>query len=96
MYQPIGIISDGKAGGLESLLNYMNETFFSKDDPALNDYHHNVTKKQDNEDTHNIYSINETKTYNIKGHSYTGEHFYNKQQHVNNNITANISKKHSI
>ena len=32
MYQSIGVINDEKAGGLKSLLNYMNENLFSKDD----------------------------------------------------------------
>ena len=27
MYQPIGIINDEKAGGLDSLFNYMNKLF---------------------------------------------------------------------
>ena len=30
--------SDTKVGWLESLLNYMNENFFSKDDPAINEH----------------------------------------------------------
>ena len=34
MYQFIGDANDTKVGGLESLLNYMNENFFTKDDPA--------------------------------------------------------------
>ena len=45
MYQFIGDINDTKAGGLESLLNYMNENFFSKDDPAINEHHYHITKK---------------------------------------------------
>ena len=43
MYQSIGIISDEKVGGLESLLSYMNENFFSKDDPAVNEHHYPIT-----------------------------------------------------
>ena len=39
MYQFIGDINDTKVGGLESLLNYMTEDFFSKDDPAINEHH---------------------------------------------------------
>ena len=35
MYQCIGDINDTKVGGLESLLNYMNENFFTKGDPAI-------------------------------------------------------------
>ena len=35
MYQFTGPINGTKVGGLESLLNYMNDNFFSKDDPAI-------------------------------------------------------------
>ena len=66
MYQLIGTINDEKAGGLESLLNYMNANLFSKDDPATNEHHYHITKKQYNEETHNIYNLDKTKTYNIK------------------------------
>ena len=45
MYQFIGGINDTKVGGLEPLLNYMNENFFSKDDPAINEHHYHITKK---------------------------------------------------
>ena len=45
MYQLIGIINDEKAGGLESFLNYMNESLSSKDDPAINEHNYNITKK---------------------------------------------------
>ena len=45
MYQFIGETSDTKVGGLEPLLNYMNENFFSKDDPAVNEHHYHITKK---------------------------------------------------
>ena len=44
MYQVIGEISDTEVGGLESLLNYMNESFFSKGDPAINEHHYHITK----------------------------------------------------
>ena len=44
VYQLIGIINDEKAGGLESLLIYTNESFFSKDDPAINEHHYHTTK----------------------------------------------------
>ena len=33
-----------KNPGLESILNYMNETFFSKDDPAIYEHHCYITK----------------------------------------------------
>ena len=44
MYQLIGIINGGKVPGLESILNYMNENLFSKDDTALNERHYHITK----------------------------------------------------
>ena len=79
MYQFIGDINDTKVGGLESLLNYMNENFFSKDDPAINEHHYHITKKQYNEETNNIYNIDKSKTFNIKNNRYTEEQFYNKK-----------------
>ena len=39
MYQFIGDINGTEVAGLESLLNYMSENFFSKDDPAINEHH---------------------------------------------------------
>ena len=54
MYKFIGDINDTKVAGLEPLLNYMNENFFSKDDPAINEHHYHITKKQYNEETNNI------------------------------------------
>ena len=50
MYQFIGDINDIKVGGLESLLNYMNENFFTKGDPAINEHRYHITKKQYNEE----------------------------------------------
>ena len=44
MYQFTGDIDDTKVAGLESLLNYMNENFFSKDEPAVNENYYNITK----------------------------------------------------
>ena len=78
MYQLTGIINDEQVGGIESLLNYMNEHLFSKDDPAINEHHYHITKIQYNEETHNIYNTDKTKTYNIKENRYTDEHYYNK------------------
>ena len=66
MYQFIGDINDTKVGGLESLLNYMTENFFNKDDPAINEHHYHLTKKQYNEETNNIYNIDKSKTFNTK------------------------------
>ena len=70
MYQFIGDTNDTKVGGLESLLNYMNEHFFSKHDPAINGHHYHITQNN-NEETNNIYNIDTTRTYNIKNHRYT-------------------------
>ena len=44
MYQFIGPINDEKVGGLESLLKCMNENFFNKDEPAMNEHHYHITK----------------------------------------------------
>ena len=55
MYQFLGDINDTKVAGLESLLNYMNENF-SKGEPSINEHHYNITKKQYNEETNNIYN----------------------------------------
>ena len=44
MYQLIGNINYEKVGGLEPLLNCMNENFFSKDDPAINEHQRHLTK----------------------------------------------------
>ena len=96
MYQFIGDINDTKVAGLESLLNYMNENFFSKDEPAVNEHHYNITKKQYNEDIHNIYNIDKSKSYNIKNHRYTDDHYYNKKQFINNSIINNITKNNTI
>ena len=45
MYQPIGVITDEKASGLESILNYMNENLVSKDEPYINEHHYHIIKK---------------------------------------------------
>ena len=50
MHQFIGDINDTKVGGLGSLLNCMNENFFSKDEPAINELHYHITGKQYNQD----------------------------------------------
>ena len=58
----------------------MNENLLSKYNPAINEHHYHITKKQHNEETHNIYNITKTKTYNIKNNKYTDEHYYNKNK----------------
>ena len=45
MYQLTGTINDEDVGGLEPLLTYMSENDFSKDDPAINEHHYNITKQ---------------------------------------------------
>ena len=79
MYQFLGDINDTKVAGLESLLYYMNENFFSKDEPAVNKHYYNITKNN-NEDIHNIYNADKSKSYNIKNHRYTDDHYDNKKQ----------------
>ena len=78
MYHFIGDINDTKVAGLESILNYINDNFLNKSDPAVNEHYYNTTKKQFNEDIHNIYNTDKTKSYNIRNHRYTGDHCYNK------------------
>ena len=95
MYQFIGDINDN-AGGLESLLNYMNKNFFSKDDPAINEHHYHSIKKQYNEETNNIYSIDKSKTFNIKSKRFLNEQYFHKKQNINNNNIDNITKKNII
>ena len=93
MYQFIGDINDTKIPGLESLLNYMNENFYSKDEPAINEHHYHITKKQYNEETHNIYNIDKSKTFNVKNNRFLNEQYFTKKQYINNSITNNITKK---
>ena len=80
MYQLIGDINDEKVGGLESLLNYTNENFFTKDDPAINEHHYHITKKQYNEETNNIYNIAKSKTFNIKNNRFLNEQHFHKNE----------------
>ena len=81
VYQFIGDINDTKAGGLESLLNYMTESFFTKDDPAINEHHYHITKKQYNEETTNIYNIDKSKTFNIKNTRFLNGQYFQKTKH---------------
>ena len=96
MYQFVGDIDDTKVGGLGSLLNYMNENFFSKDDPAVNEHHYHRTTKQYHEDIHNIYNIDKSKTFNINNHMFLNEQYFHKKQNINNSIINNITKKNII
>ena len=79
MYQFVGDIDDTKVGGLESLLNYMNENFFSKDNPAVNSHNYHRTTKKYHEDIHNIYNIDKSKTFNIKNNMFLNEQYLHKK-----------------
>ena len=70
MYQFIGEISDTKVGGLDSLLNYMNEHSFSKDGLAINEHRYHIIKSQYTAETHGIYNVEPSITFNIKGNTY--------------------------
>ena len=80
MCQFIEYINDTKVGGLESLLNYMNENFFSKDEPAVNEHHYHITRKQYNEDfsTHNIYNVDKSKSGKANNHNFSDNSLYHK------------------
>ena len=79
MYQFIGDINDEKVG-LESLLNYMNENFYSKDNPLINEHNYHITKKQYNEEANNIYIIDKSKTFNIKNNRFLNEQYFHKNK----------------
>ena len=96
MYQFIGVFNDNKVPGLESVLSYMNENFVSKDEPAVNEHHYHITKKQHNEDIHNIYNIYKNKSYSMKNNRYTDGPYYHKKQFINHSIVNNITKKSII
>ena len=80
MHQFIGEISDTKVVGLESLLNHMNENFFTKDDTTVNEHHYHTTKKQYNEEVHNIYNVDKNKTFSIKNNRFLIEQYFNKNK----------------
>ena len=90
MYQFIGDFNDEKVGGLEPLLNYMNETFYSKDNPLINEHNYHITKQRYNEETNNIYNV--SKTFNIKN-VVLNEQYFHKEQNINNSIISDITKK---
>ena len=96
MYRFVGNINDTKIGGLESLLNYMNEDYFSKDDPAINEHHYHITKKQYNEEIHDICNVDKNKIFNTQNKTFLTEQYFNKKQNANNSITNNKTKTLSI
>ena len=54
----------------------MNENYYSKNDPAINEHHYHIAKKQYNEEANNIYNIGKSKTFNIKhNRSLNAKHF---------------------
>ena len=55
-----------------------------------------LLKKQYNEYIHNIHNIGKSKSYNIKIHRYTDDHYYNKKQFITNNLTNCTTKRNSI
>ena len=57
MYQFTGDINGTKVAGLESLLHYMNDNFFSKDQPSVNEHSYRIIKNQYIEEANNIYHI---------------------------------------
>ena len=48
----------------------MTENFFTKDVPTINEHHSHITKKQYNEEIHNIYNIDKSKTFNIQNNRF--------------------------
>lgn len=49
MYHFIGGINDTKVLALGSLLIHVNENFFSKDEPPINEHHSHITRKRFNQ-----------------------------------------------
>ena len=96
MYQFIGDTDDTKVAGLESPVNCMSENCFIKADPAVNEHHYHISKKQYNEEANNIYNIDKTKTFNIKNNIFLNEQCFHKKQHTNNTIIDTITKKNII
>ena len=98
MYQFIGDINDTKVGGLESLLNYMNENSFSKDNPAVNEHHYHTTRKQYNQHftTHNICNVDKRKYYKTNNRNFSDNSFHTKKQLITNSLTNYITKGNSI
>ena len=64
----------------------MNENFFSKDEPAVNEHNYHIIKKQYIEETNNIYNIDKSKYYKTNNHNFNDTQFYNKTIHHKGNI----------
>ena len=80
MYQLIGDINDTKVAGLESFLHYMNENFYSKDEPSVNEHHYRIPEQQHIEETHIIYTIAKSKSYKTNNRNFNDTPFYNKNK----------------
>ena len=98
MYEFIGDINDTKMLGLESILIYMNENFISKDEPAVNDHHYHITRKQYNQyfTTHNIYNVDKSESYKTKNRNFNDNSSYNKKQIITNSLTNYVTKNNNI
>ena len=50
-----------------------------KDDPAINEHHYHITKKQYSEETNTIHNIGKSKTFNIKNSRFLNEQYFHKK-----------------
>ena len=76
----------------------MNENCFSRDNPAMNEHHYHITRKQYNQDftTRNIYNVDKSK-YNKKSyHKFSDIQFNTKKQFITNGMSKYITKRNSI
>ena len=80
MCQSIGPTNDETLLGLESLLDFMTENFFTKGDPAINEHQYHITKQQYNEEIHNIYNIDKTKHLILRPTAFLTEQYFNKNK----------------
>ena len=80
MCQFIGEVNDTKVCGLEPLLNHMNQNYYTKDNQLINQHHSHIIEKQYIEETNNIYSIDKSKTINIKNNIFLNEQYSHKKQ----------------
>ena len=80
MYQFLGDINDTKVAGLESLLNYVHENFFSKDQPAVNNHNYHITGKLYNQDfsVNNVYNVDKSRNYKTTNHNFIDNNMYSK------------------
>ena len=77
----------------------MNENVFSKDEPAINEHHYHITRKQYNQyfTTQHIYNVDKSKSYETNNRNFNDNNFYNKKkQLITNNLTNYITTINSI